>query len=177
VDRSRRGKEAVVCSRPDTLENRDRDVVDVLVVLLLVQGTIALLSAVGFAVVVVVAGMLGAAGALSLLAAGYPILLLILAAGVANRRPWARYGAVVVESVALITVNVALLLDRLPQVRADLGLAGLLANVCLPVLVIALAMSPAVERGIRSRLRRVAGSRRRAAVTQSGMSGTVDAPS
>ena len=144
-------KEAVLSNHalPPTSERTpngpDLDVIDVLVVLLLLQSAVTLLSAVGLLVLAAVTGTPGALGMVGLVAAG-PIMLLTIAVGVARRRPWARRGAVIVECVTLLGVNIGLLLDRLPQVNTDLGLAGLLTNVGLPVLVIVLAMSPAVER-------------------------------
>jgi hypothetical protein len=113
-------------------EQPDTSSGDVIYVLLLLQGAMALLSGVAMLLF-----MQGNPFVLPI-AVGTPALLFVVAAGVARNRRWARRVAIVVESLILAGFAISLLIGVLPQIDFSINLLTLITNLALPVTVIRL---------------------------------------
>jgi hypothetical protein len=124
-------------------DRRLRERTDVAVVLLLLQATLGLLSLLGLIVVAFLFPVVSPAGVMVLI--GF-LLPLVCAIGLARGWRWARRAAFVYQVVALGSVCINLLIDLIPQVQMELTLSGLATGVVLPVGLIALLRTPAVER-------------------------------
>lgn len=114
---------------------------DILIVLLLLQSVLGLVGLLGLLVIGIAAGfpVITLAGAIVLAGFAMP---LVLSAGVARDRRWARRAAFVYETLALISVGLNLLLALSPEVQMELTLTGLLAGVVLPVAIVGLLNAP-----------------------------------
>ena len=121
-------------------ERCERERLDIVAVLLFLQGSFALLGVLGLLVLSAALGI-PPAGTI-LLALSGPVLPL-LGAGVAAGWRWARRGAVIYEFVSLAGFAINFLLALLPQVQMEMGLVVLLTNAALP----ARRRSPRVDVG------------------------------
>ncbi len=104
----------------------------VLHVLLLMQGSMGLLS--GAAMLL----FMGGNPLVLPIALGVPLLLFVLAAGVARRRVWARRGALVVEVLILLGFLFGFLLGFLAAIDYTITVMGLVTNAAVPIGVIGL---------------------------------------
>lgn len=114
----------------------DESRLDVVHVLLLLQGAMGLLS--GTAMLIFMGGNPIAIP----LALGVPVLLFVLAAGVVRRWHWARRTAVIVQAIVLLAFAASFMLGLLAQLDFSINLMTLITNVCLPVAVIRLLRKP-----------------------------------
>jgi hypothetical protein len=138
-------KEAAMGSPTDrTFEQRRRERAEITFVLLLVQAAIAMVSALGALILIVVAGG-PAFAAIGLLTVAWPVLLVLFAAGILRGRRWARRGALIYEGITLAAVFINMVLGLLPQVQIEMGLIGFLTTLCLPAAVIGLLVSPGAQ--------------------------------
>ena len=104
----------------------------VLHVLLLMQGSMGLLS--GAAMLLFMGG-----NPLALpIALGMPLLLFVIAAGVARRRRWARRGAFTIQILILLGFIVGFLLGLLAAIDYTVSVMSLVTNVALPIVAIGL---------------------------------------
>jgi hypothetical protein len=131
-----------------TPDQRKRELSNIAVVLLLVQAVFALVGAAGMVAIGLTAGFPVAtpAGLIVVLNVVAPA---VLAVGVARGRGWAWRGAIVFESLTLLTLFINLLLVLLPQVQMELTLTGLLSGAALPVAVIGLLRAAEDRSGFR----------------------------
>ena len=109
---------------------RDPSAGDVMYVLLLVQGAIGLLS--GLAMLLFMHGN----PLVWPVALGTPVLLFVLAGGVARNRRRSRRWASIIEWVILIGFMFSVLLSALPQLDFSFNLLTLITNVIVPVTLI-----------------------------------------
>jgi hypothetical protein len=116
---------------------------EIAVVLLVVQGSFALLAALSTLLLGLATGTLGVLAVSGLPALLSPLLFLALTVGVARRRRWAVVGVVIVEGVVLVTLALSLLLDLLPAVQTETGPLVLVTNGVLPAAAIAFACASA----------------------------------
>ena len=108
----------------------DSSALDVLHVLLLLQGSLLLLSGL---MMFVFSGLNPLSIPLTL---GVPLLLFVLAAGTVRRWRWVRRATLVVQSLTLIAFALSMLLGLLAALDFSLNLLTILTNVALPVGVI-----------------------------------------
>lgn len=127
-----------------SVEQRRRERAEITFVLLLVQAAIAMVSALGAIVLIVALGGPAFAGT-GLLAAVWPVLLVMFAAGILRGKRWARRGALIYEGITLAAVFINMLLGLLPRVQIEMGLIGFLTTLCLPAAVIGLLVSPGAQ--------------------------------
>jgi hypothetical protein len=110
----------------------DESRLDVVHVLLLIQAALGTLS--GLAMLLLMSG-----NPLALpLTLGVPLLLFVVAAAVARRRPWALKLAVLCQFIILAGFAVSFLLGLLAQLDFSLNLATLLTNLAIPIWLIKL---------------------------------------
>jgi hypothetical protein len=114
---------------------------DLLVVLLLLQSVVGLVGLLGLLVIGIAAGFPVITLAGTIVLAGF-VVPLVLSAGMARGRRWARRAATVYETLALVSVGINLLLALSPDVQMDLTLTGLLTSVALPAAIIGLLNAP-----------------------------------
>ena len=103
---------------------------DVAYVLLLVQAALGALATLGLLF------LMGANPVYLMVGLGGPLLLTILAGGVARRSRWALVTTTVLELVSLGAYQLNLLAGVLPQVDVTVNLVALLSQVALPVAVV-----------------------------------------
>jgi hypothetical protein len=110
----------------------DESRLDVVHVLLLIQAALGTLS--GLAMLLFMGG-----NPLALpLTSGVPLLLFVVAAGVARRRRWALKLAVLCQFIILAGFMLSFLLGLLAQLDFSLNLATLLTNLAIPIWLIKL---------------------------------------
>ncbi len=126
---------------PGTERDPGRD--EIAFVLLLVQSGLGVLSLAGVIVVAAAGVRTGLAAVPALVQALAP---LVLAFGVAARRPWARRGTLAYEALALAGFTVNALVALSPRVGLDLGAAALLTGVALPAAIVGLLVTPSPPR-------------------------------
>jgi hypothetical protein len=138
-------KEAVMGNPTDRpVEQRRHERAEITFVLLLVQAAIAMVSALGAIVLIVAAGGPAFAG-IGLLAVAWPVLLIVLAAGILRGGRWARRGVLFYEGLSLTGVFINMFIGLLPQVQIEMGLIGFLTTLCLPAAIIGLLVSPGAQ--------------------------------
>jgi hypothetical protein len=102
---------------------------DVAYVLLLVQAALGMLATSGLLV------LMGGNPVYLIVGLGHPLLLAVLAGGVARRSRWALVTVTVLELLSLAAYQLNLWLDVLPQVDVTVNLVALLSQAGLPVAV------------------------------------------
>ncbi|HEY7269367.1 MAG TPA: hypothetical protein VH951_06040 [Dehalococcoidia bacterium] len=117
----------------DKTASPDSTTIDVLHMLLLLQGAMLLLSGLMMFV------FSGASPLALPLTIGVPLLLFVLAAGTVRRWRWVRRVTMVVQTLTLLAFALSFLLGLLAALDFSLNLLTLITNVVLPVSVIALA--------------------------------------
>lgn len=120
-----------------TLPLNDQSHLEVVYVLLLLQGAMGLLS--GTAMLLFMAGSPAAFP----LALGAPLLFFILAVGVTRGNRWARRAAIGTELIVVLAFGASFLLGLMAQVDMSFSFMTLLSSVVLPVTVINLLRRPA----------------------------------
>jgi hypothetical protein len=123
----------------------DTDILDVAVVLLLLQGAIGLLTAIGLLVLVVATGALGMRGGSVLAPAVATVGRFIFAAALARRQRWGLVGAVALNGLTLAGGALTLIV----HLKTGIALTTLLSNIVLPVLVMWLLLTPAARAATR----------------------------
>ncbi len=125
------------------VDGADRGTTDIAFVLLVLQGAMGLLSALGMLAFVRLAG----GGPIALLPAfGVPAIVFGLAAGVSGYHRWARVAVIVFEGLVLLGAALRLLIGR----EVALNIVMLLSTIAIPLSVSALLLSRgARQAGIR----------------------------
>jgi hypothetical protein len=103
---------------------------DVAYVLLLVQVALGMLATLGLLV------LMGGNPVYLVVGLGHPLLLAVLAGGVARRSRWALLTVTVLEVLSLGAYQLNLWLGVLPQVDVTVNLVALLSQVGLPVALV-----------------------------------------
>lgn len=118
----------------------------VLHVVLLMQASMGLLS--GAAMLLFMGG-----NPLAIpIALGVPLLLFVLAAGVARRRRWARRGAYTIEVLILLGFLVGFLLGLLAAIDFTITVMTLVTNLAVPIVAIGLLRAQGHSEAAASRL-------------------------
>jgi hypothetical protein len=110
----------------------DESRIDVVYILLLLQGAMGLLS--GAAMLIFMGGNPAALP----LTIGAPLLLFVVAVGVGRGWRWSRKAALVMQGIVLLAFAVSFLLGLLAQLDVSFNLMTLVTNVAMPVAVIKL---------------------------------------
>ncbi len=120
----------------EQLSDNDLSHLDVIYILLLLQGAMGLLS--GTAMFLFMAGNPSSWP----LALGVPLLLFVVAVGVTRGNRWARRAAITAQAIVMLGFGASFLLGLLPQVDMSFNLMTLLTNVVMPVTLIVLLRRP-----------------------------------
>ncbi len=113
-----------------TTEVNRGNAADVAYVLLLLQAALGALATLGLLV------LMGGNPVYLIAGLGGPLLLAVLAGGVARRRRWALATVIAYELVSVGAYQLNLMVGVLPQVDVTVNLVGLLSQVGLPVAVV-----------------------------------------
>jgi hypothetical protein len=117
------------------------EALDVVFVLMLLQGSFGLVAGIGFGIFSAAARALAVTSGLVLATLATSLLVIVFGMGIVRRKAWARRGALVFEMLALVTG----ILRSLPIPGFDASLVALLTLVVLPLAVVLLLRS----RGVR----------------------------
>jgi hypothetical protein len=113
-----------------TVDLRAGSSADVAYVLLLLQAALGVLATLGLLL------LMGGNPAYLVVGFGGPVLLMVLAGGVARRRRWALVTVTVLELLSLCAYELNLLVGVVPQVGITVNLVGLLSQIALPVAIV-----------------------------------------
>ena len=116
----------------ETVERDDASILEVLHVLLLLQGAIGVLG--GLAMLL----FMGANPLVMPISLGTPILLFVVAAGMVRRRRWAFKAARVVQILLLVGFALSFLIGLLAAVDFSINLLTIITNVVMPFAMIRL---------------------------------------
>lgn len=120
-------------------EGPDTSSLDMVHVLLLLQGALLLMS--GVAMLIFMGG-----NPLAIpMSLGVPILLFVLAAGVVRRARWARRVTVIVQVMTLLGFVASAMFGLIAALDFSLNLLTLITNIALPIGIISLLQNPALS--------------------------------